>query len=516
MNLKVVILADEDERRHTNCGFLSTEDMAEDRGLVRNHNTTAVRGQLGLSKQQCAFAKLKAGDQVELALSRRADEQLESYYELEIEIELESPHVNPQVPVVSEGQYMTILHNGISWLCTVVSGNVRRLNNVGEWDVFRLEQGIVNDETELSIEIPEGQPVIGCEVAKTILKEKLDEAAVEDSMGITGITSQVLEMIRPAFLSRMMTPGRAMREHPKHKKGVLLYGPPGTGKTLIAKNICKLFNTKEPVVIYGPSLFSPPHPESEKNIFNMLELAFKDWKRYGPKSDLHVLIIDGVDCVAKKRTGNQFHNEDEKNVAQFLALLEGLKALHNILIIGTTNKIDQIDDAFLRSGRMELQIYIDFPNEQERTKIFDAMIREVGVPVDDTVNLLELARTTEGCSIADLAAIIHDARDLAAAKPALLGLIPSNEMIMTMSHFADAARLKMATVREFRLGTSSTMQGSDENNAGSLWAAIARMQDDIVNLKAEISKLKTTIALEEEPESEKFVLVSSNTSSSHI
>lgn len=86
-----------------------------------------------------------------------------------------------------------------------------------------------------------------------------------------------------------------------HIKGILLYGPPGTGKTLIARELAKALNSREPLLVNGPEIMDKYVGEAERNIRDLFKPAEEEWAMKGAQSELHVIIFDEFDSVAKKR-----------------------------------------------------------------------------------------------------------------------------------------------------------------------------------------------------------------------
>ncbi|KAI8014883.1 Vesicle-fusing ATPase [Camellia lanceoleosa] len=84
---------------------------------------------------------------------------------------------------------------------------------------------------------------------------------------------------------------------------MLLYGPPGSGKTLVARSIWKLLNAKEPLIINGPDVLNAFQGVSERKIRSLFKAANEDENRYGAKSDLHIIIFDEIDSIAKFQDG---------------------------------------------------------------------------------------------------------------------------------------------------------------------------------------------------------------------
>ncbi|KDP43219.1 hypothetical protein JCGZ_22771 [Jatropha curcas] len=110
-------------------------------------------------------------------------------------------------------------------------------------------------------------------------------------------------------------------------RGILLYGPPGTGKTLLVKTIAKIIDAKPPKVIDGPQLLASLVGESESKVRELFREAREDFKKYGEQSPVHIIIFDEIDSIAP---------------------IDGMTELNNILIVGTTNRMELIDEALLR------------------------------------------------------------------------------------------------------------------------------------------------------------------------
>ncbi|CAF4340811.1 unnamed protein product, partial [Rotaria sordida] len=155
-------------------------------------------------------------------------------------------------------------------------------------------------------------------------------------------------------------------------RDILLHGPPGTGKSLIPRTVCDILNVN-PKVIRGPEIFSSMLDQSEQNIRDLFEDARQDQRNFGSNSKLHAIVFDEIDAVCKNRTqSSSVRDTVHDNVtAQFLAEIDGMIYLDNILLIGTINILEVIDPALLRSGRMEKVIKIELPDTAARSAIFD-------------------------------------------------------------------------------------------------------------------------------------------------
>lgn len=149
---------------------------------------------------------------------------------------------------------------------------------------------------------------------------------------------------------------------------MILHGPPGTGKTLIARQIAKALNCEEPQVVNGPEIFDKYVGGSEKKIRELFAPAEREQEEKGDDSGLHIIIFDEIDAICKARgsSSNSGTNVNDSVVNQLLSKLDGVDALNNVLIIGMTNRIDLIDEAILRPGRLELHLEIGLPDRVGR------------------------------------------------------------------------------------------------------------------------------------------------------
>ena len=180
-------------------------------------------------------------------------------------------------------------------------------------------------------------------------------------------------------------------------KGVLMYGPPGTGKTLLAKAVAGETNSHF-ISLSGPEIMGKYYGESEER----LREIFKQAEENAPS----IIFIDEIDSIAPKR--EEVTGEVEKRiVSQLLTLMDGMKSRGKVVVIAATNRPDSIDPAIRRPGRFDREIEIGIPDEEGRKEILDIHTR--GMPLNEKVNLDQIAKTTHGFVGADLEILAKEA-----------------------------------------------------------------------------------------------------------
>jgi len=195
-------------------------------------------------------------------------------------------------------------------------------------------------------------------------------------------------------------------------KGVLLHGPPGCGKTLLVKAVANESDANF-LAINGPEIMSKFYGESEKRLREIFEKA----QRESPS----IIFIDELDAIAPKR--EEVTGEVERRVvAQLLALMDGLEARGNIIVIGATNRVNAIDPALRRPGRFDREIEIGVPDKQGRLEILQIHTR--GMPLAEDVDLKMLSERTHGYTGADIAALTREA-----AMKALRRYLPDIDLV---------------------------------------------------------------------------------------
>ncbi len=225
------------------------------------------------------------------------------------------------------------------------------------------------------------------------VKRQVPSVTYEDIGGL----KRELRLVREMIELPLRHPELFQRLGIDPPKGVLLYGPPGTGKTLIAKAVANEVDAHF-IPISGPEIMSKYYGESEQRLREIFEEA----KENAPS----IIFIDEIDSIAPKR--EEVTGEVERRVvAQLLALMDGLEARGQVIVIAATNRPDAIDPALRRPGRFDREIEIGVPDRDGRKEILEIHTR--GMPLAEDVNLDELAELTVGFVGADLEALCKEA-----------------------------------------------------------------------------------------------------------
>ncbi|KAF3166831.1 transport between ER and Golgi ATPase protein [Orbilia oligospora] len=247
-----------------------------------------------------------------------------------------------------------------------------------------------------------------------------------EDMGIGGLDTEFSAIFRRAFASRIFPPGLVEKLGIQHVKGILLYGPPGTGKTLIARQIGKMLNAREPKVVNGPEILNKYVGQSEENVRKLFADAEKEYKEKAEESGLHIIIFDELDAICKQRgSKNDGTGVGDSVVNQLLSKLDGVDQLNNILLIGMTNRMDMIDEALLRPGRLEVHMEISLPDEFGRRqilKIHTSKMRDNNV-MDKDVDINELAGLTKNYSGAEISGVVKSASSFAFNRHVKVGTV---------------------------------------------------------------------------------------------
>ena len=193
----------------------------------------------------------------------------------------------------------------------------------------------------------------------------------------------------------------------KIPKGVLLVGPPGTGKTLMAKAVAGEANVP---------FFSISGSDFVEMFVGVGASRVRDLFEQAKKHQPCIIFIDEIDAVGRQRGAGLGggHDEREQTLNQLLVEMDGFDANTNIIVIAATNRPDILDNALLRPGRFDRQIYINAPDVKGREQILE--VHAKNKKLDKDVDLKVLAKRTPGFTGADLQNLLNESALLAARK----------------------------------------------------------------------------------------------------
>ncbi|CCC12246.1 unnamed protein product [Sordaria macrospora k-hell] len=215
--------------------------------------------------------------------------------------------------------------------------------------------------------------------------------------GLQGHIDQLKEMVQlPLLYPELFT-----RFHVTPPRGVLFHGPPGTGKTLLARALANSVGSGGRKISFymrkGADALSKWVGEAEKQ----LRLLFEEARRTQPS----IIFFDEIDGLAPVRSSKQ-EQIHASIVSTLLALMDGMDGRGQVIVIGATNRPDNIDPALRRPGRFDREFYFPLPDIEGRRSILDIHTKDWGLS-NDFKN--ELAQVTKGFGGADLRALCTEA-----------------------------------------------------------------------------------------------------------
>ncbi|XP_030385825.1 ATP-dependent zinc metalloprotease YME1 homolog isoform X4 [Scaptodrosophila lebanonensis] len=269
--------------------------------------------------------------------------------------------------------------------------------------VFRIQLGnqVEVDPEEIHVTFDD---VKGCDEAKQELKE-------------------VVEFLK--------NPDKFSNLGGKLPKGVLLVGPPGTGKTLLARAVAGEANVP---------FFHAAGPEFDEVLVGQGARRVRDLFKAAKARAPCVIFIDEIDSVGAKRTNSVLHPYANQTINQLLSEMDGFHQNAGVIVLGATNRRDDLDQALLRPGRFDVEVMVSTPDFTGRKEILSLYLTKV---LHDDVDLDMLARGTSGFTGADLENMINQA--------ALRAAIDGAETV-TMKHLETARdKVLMGPERKARL-----------------------------------------------------------------
>merc|ERR1711903_98592 len=227
---------------------------------------------------------------------------------------------------------------------------------------------------------------------------KVDKAPLESYADIGGLETQIQE-IKEAVELPLAHPELYEEVGIKPPKGVILYGVPGTGKTLLAKAVANQTSATFLRVV-GSELIQKYLGDGPKLVRELFRVA----------DDLSptIVFIDEIDAVGSKRYDSSSGGEKEvqRTMLELLNQLDGFDNRSDVKVIMATNKIESLDPALIRPGRIDRKIQFPFPDEKTKRRIFQIHTGKMNLAED--VNLEEFIMSKDELTGADIKALCSE------------------------------------------------------------------------------------------------------------
>lgn len=289
--------------------------------------------------------------------------------------------------------------------------------------------------------------------AQSIQPNSSTSVTWDDVAGVQEAKAELQEVVD--FLRE---PRRFERLGARVPKGILLYGPPGTGKTLLAKAVAN----ESGATFYSQSASAFVEMFAGLGASRIRKL-FAQARKNAPS----IIFIDELDAVGAARTGHGFNREQDQTLNQLLVELDGFDPSDQIVVMGASNRLQDLDPALLRPGRFDRQVLVAPPDVAGREAILRVHTR--GKPLASDVSLETIARQTAGLTGADLANIANEAAIFAGRK---------HMQYVHMAHFDAAIERVVAGLQQRRVVTEKEKRILAYHEAGH--AVMSHLMGDLM------------------------------------
>lgn len=228
---------------------------------------------------------------------------------------------------------------------------------------------------------------------------EVDEKPTETYSDVGGLDKQIEELVE-AIVLPMKRADKFKELGIRAPKGALMYGPPGTGKTLLAR-ACAAQTNATFLKLAAPQLVQMFIGEGAKLVRDAFALA----KEKAPT----IIFIDELDAIGTKRFDSEKSGDREvqRTMLELLNQLDGFSSDDRVKVLAATNRVDVLDPALLRSGRLDRKIEFPLPTEDSRAQILQIHSRKM--TTDEDINWQELARSIDEFNGAQLKAVTVEA-----------------------------------------------------------------------------------------------------------
>ena len=224
-----------------------------------------------------------------------------------------------------------------------------------------------------------------------------------DGKGVTfkdvaGLHEAKVEVME--FVDYLKRPDRFKKLGAKIPRGAILTGPPGCGKTLLAKAVAT--EAKVPFLVMAGSEFV-------EMIGGVGASRVRDLFKTARQKAPCIIYIDEIDAIGKKRGAGPSNREEEQTLNQLLVEMDGIGTKGDVIMLGSTNRVDMLDKALLRPGRFDRHIDIGLPTLAERKEMFDMYLKKLSLEQTPDTYSERLSQLSPGMSGADIANVCNEA-----------------------------------------------------------------------------------------------------------
>ncbi len=245
----------------------------------------------------------------------------------------------------------------------------------------------------------------GAAVGRVKTKDASESAQKKTFRDVAGADEEKEELVE--IVQFLRNPSKYNSLGARIPKGVLLVGPPGTGKTLLAKATAGEA---------GVPFFSISGSDFIELYVGVGASRVRDLFEKAKKNSPSIIFIDEIDAVGRQRGAGLGGGQDEREqtLNQLLVEMDGFTANEGVVVMAATNRADILDQALLRAGRFDRQIYVGTPDIKGREEILKVHFR--GKPMGPDIDLKAVAKATPGFTGADLENLVNEAALMAAKK----------------------------------------------------------------------------------------------------
>lgn len=239
----------------------------------------------------------------------------------------------------------------------------------------------------------------------------------------------------------------------KLPKGVLLVGPPGTGKTLLARAVAGEA---------GVPFFHAAGPEFDEILVGQGARRVRDLFAQAKLKAPCVIFIDEIDSIGGKRTNSVLHPYANQTINQLLTEMDGFKQNEGVIVIGATNRRDDLDRALVRPGRFDVEVQVPIPDLKGREEILGLYLSRIKLARD--VDTQSLAKRTVGFTGADLENLVNQAALRASIE---------NQKSVSMRYFESARdKVVMGPERKHKIPDAETNRNTAYHEGGHALVAL--------------------------------------------